>query len=416
MSLVIVSVLVVFLMTTFVHSIELKHYGVLVCTTAEDRKFIHLNNTITRLDAGYFNSLADLVEGQICCDDTWPFKGTKVIKIDTKFEKVSIESSTTLLANSLVAFTSFFNWTRVIIIADFSCSFYLRTAEEFYRISSDTSNFKFVQLRDHDSDILRTLSMIEHSRIGIIFLSLQPNLVLKLLCSRHAVNLTWPNLWITHSVNFHPLLKNCSENVVVFQKKHSMELLVSKNFDEETHFKFDGLVIISNGSSDIRRNVIPCYPLTLTSQNIPVVDIYQLVEQKPIFLTNYSSDGLGHVTLSGQVPVDEHTPQFVPITFITLCYLNTGVCFIFVTIIMILYFVFRKKPAIKASGVSLSILMFISFYLLMFYLSMLNTTLLPGYHKRSNSIRDLVCLVRVWLHGLAYPTTLILSTLLVRLV
>lgn len=59
--------------------------------------------------------------------------------------------------------------------------------------------------------------------------------------------------------------------------------------------------------------------------------------------------------------------------------------------------------------------MFIGCYVLIFYLSVLNSTLLPSYHRKSDSIRNFICVFRVWLHGLGYPIALIMSTLLVKL-
>lgn len=448
----------VLLSTTFVYSREEGCFGVLMGTTAMDSGFSHeadiycSNVTVskpsevtlqhlylvevasicnlsdhagkfypndlisTELDPGYSNSLAESADSPIYLAGNWTSQQMEAIKTDnhlTDFQMFSSVSST-VLVEALAQFISFFKRTRVTIIADFSQSFYLRTAEEVYRTSSHTSDFNFVQLQNSDSDIHKTLSMIEHSRIGIIFLSLRPTLVQRLLCARHLVNFTVTNLWITHSVDFRQFLKNCSENVVVFQQRRSEESLASGNLENE--FKFDRLVIISNGLSDVRMNQNSCHHY-FSSKNVSVIDIYQWVEQAPLFLSNYSiANGLGRVTLRGPVPSDYYPPQYAPITFIAVCFLSIALCFMVVTVILVVYFYFRKEPAVRASSVTLSILIFAGCYFLMFYLLVLNTTLIPGYHKKSILYRNLVCVVRVWLHGLGYPTALILSTLLVKLI
>ena len=46
---------------------------------------------------------------------------------------------------------------------------------------------------------------------------------------------------------------------------------------------------------------------------------------------------------------------------------------------------------------------------------MLNSTLLPSYHRQTSATRNFICIFRVWLHGLGYPVALIMSTLLVKL-
>ena len=115
------------------------------------------------------------------------------------------------------------------------------------------------------------------------------------------------------------------------------------------------------------------------------------------------------------IPSDNLPQSFAPIVFVVLYYLGTSICFVVVTAMLVLYFYFRKEPAVRASSVSLSVLIFIGCYMLIFYLLILNSTLLPSYHMRSSKFRNFICVFRVWIHGLGYPNALILSTLLVRL-
>ena len=86
-----------------------------------------------------------------------------------------------------------------------------------------------------------------------------------------------------------------------------------------------------------------------------------------------------------------------------------------VTITLVLYFYFRKEPAVKATSVSLSAIIFIACYMFIFYLFVLNSTLLSSYHQLDSSVRNFICVFRVWIHGLGFPVALILSTLLVKL-
>ena len=90
-------------------------------------------------------------------------------------------------------------------------------------------------------------------------------------------------------------------------------------------------------------------------------------------------------------------------------------CFIVSTLSLVLYFCFCKEPGIKATSVSLSMLIFIGCYLLIVYMLILNFTLLPSYPRLSSKLRNVVCFTRVWLNALGFPIALILSTLLVKL-
>ena len=80
---------------------------------------------------------------------------------------------------------------------------------------------------------------------------------------------------------------------------------------------------------------------------------------------------------------------------------------------LVLYLNFWNEPAIKATGVSLNILMFLGCYLLLVFLTV---NVLPKYYMKSMVFRNFMCKLSLWFHGFSIPTILISSILLVKLV
>ena len=82
------------------------------------------------------------------------------------------------------------------------------------------------------------------------------------------------------------------------------------------------------------------------------------------------------------------------------------ICFLFNTVLLILYIYFRKDPNIKSTSVSLSLLIFIGCYLLIAYTLILvvNVPLTLD-----------ICMVHAWLGGVGLSLQLVLATILVKM-
>ena len=89
--------------------------------------------------------------------------------------------------------------------------------------------------------------------------------------------------------------------------------------------------------------------------------------------------------------------------------------FALLTVMLVLYILFRNEPDIKATGVSLNILTFLGCYLFWFYFVLLNINGLPNDYIESLRFANHVCKLQLWFNGLSIPSTLILSVLLVKL-
>ena len=88
-----------------------------------------------------------------------------------------------------------------------------------------------------------------------------------------------------------------------------------------------------------------------------------------------------------------------------------GLSFVFITVNLILYLIFRKEPEVKATSVSVSMCMFLGSYLLVFFPPLL---LLQVQVKGSNASATLICSALISLSGIRLPFSLILATLVVK--
>ena len=312
-----------------------------------------------------------------------------------------------ILANSAVEFVHRIRWNKVAIITDVSDHFYLHTAEQFYKkIKTSISYLHYVQLSDSVADTDRILRAIQNRNFRIIIVSLKfPKLDL-LLCRRQVLNMNWPEYsWIVLGVDNQSFQNlNCKGNIIAFQQQLSHE---TSPGNEKMHFKYNRLKTISATAVNITRS---CHQSTYNST---FVHIYQSKENDKVYISNYSADsGLGPVTIQ-YIPSDQL--RYSPRLFSIFAFMYS-VAFVIVTNILILFICFRNEPEVKASSVTLSIIIFIASYLLLIYLVLLNFNILPRYYENRQELRDFFCFLQVWLNGLSFPSVLILSVLLVRLV
>jgi hypothetical protein len=296
-------------------------------------------------------------------------------------EHVSLSS--VMIARAIAEIVQQFGWSRITVVADTTDKYFLHTAEEFFKLSSLSPDSRFLQLSDSDSDIKNLIDRVDTMRLSIIVLSLRPHLVSKLLCRAHERHLVWPEYaWIVHSVEVSE--ESCGDNsmlngVISLKMRDTHQPMEYENMHATDYYYLNSCLILQ-----------------------PAVVVQQI--------------GKNMTGMFGSIPYpSDLPPQYVPTIYISLFYTATTICFILCTIMLVLYICFRKEPAIKATSVSLSILIFIGCYLTILYSYVLNSFLLPSFHKQSQLFLNSMCVLRIFLSGVGYPLTLVLSTLLFKL-
>ena len=299
-----------------------------------------------------------------------------------------------LITSALIGFIEYYNWTQVLIISDAFDHFYLQTGEILYKnLSQSNYSIDYFQVNNEFNEV-GILHKIALKKKRIICLSATSQKIKKILSLKKEKNLKWPQyVWIVHSIDRNQLDSVILDGVIELQAKQISTLMSSipnNNYDQLCRTPF----------------------LSLMAES---VDIFLWENEKNVHLFNYTmTNGLVPITPPLEVPPDIII-QNLRSVFITLYYLGILVCFVLVTCTLVLYIHFRHEPAIKATSTSLSLLIVVGCYIWIFYLLMLNSTLLPSYPRQTSATRNVICVFRAWLHGIGYPVVLVMSVLIVKL-
>ena len=225
------------------------------------------------------------------------------------------------------------------------------------------------------------------------------------MCKRLTYNMIWPDYaWLVIGLDQQTFLElTCNDEIIVFLQRLHDRVLNATNFTYTYPIK-------SNFMDSSRSSVCKCQQFNSKTK---FVDIYHFSENL-IPISNYSvTNGLSSVTLC-QIPLDLPLQSSLTAYIIfSLIYLPI---FIILTATPLLYICFRNEPEVKATGVSLNILIFIACYLLLVYPALVNMNNLPNFERANLRLRNFFCFLQLWTNGFGIPTALILSILLVKLV
>ena len=305
--------------------------------------------------------------------------------------------SSTAIARAIVKLTQHFGWSRLTIVADTADTYFLRTAEQLYRMANLSPDSRLLQLSNSDSEIKDLVNRVDKLNLKIIVLSLRPHLLSKLLCRGHEKHLVWPEYaWIVHSVEVNE--GSCRGNSTL-DGVITVHLNDTRYTGKQYHDCFsENQMIFSN---DVRY-INSCHISDSSQQSLNAV------------WGHIGKQFINETDLIGAFPSDL-PPQYVPTVYLTLFYIANTVSFIICMVSSVLYVKFRNEPAVKATSVFLSMLIFAGCYLTVLHLYVTASFNVPSLYKRSKALRDCMCVSTIWLNGLAFPAALILSTLLVKL-
>ena len=344
----------------------------------------------------------------------------------TRVLSEQVDTSATIIASSVVQLTQQLNWSRVTVLADSADYYFLRAAEQIYKMVEKKEEFNFIQFDVARSGFEDTIDRIERLNLRIVIVSLRPAVALELLCRAHERNLKWPEyVWIVHGLNVSSDNNVCSnmslEGIITVQielPEGSADNVECDQCCADCPLLLESCLLLLESCSLL----LELCPLLLESCSLlPMISssdvvILQQAERQSVILARHDETGvLEPINFTGPVPSDLPPQSQATVVYVVVFYAGISFCFFCTTITLILYVYFRNEPAVKATSVSLSGTIFIGCYLLVFYLLVLNSTLLPSYPRLSNAVRNFICVFRSWTHGVGYPVALILSTLLVKL-
>ena len=358
-----------------------------------------------------------------------------------------------------------FGWTNIAVIGG-AGSLYFHTAIAFSQYRSqggNTSQSVDVSLLILDGQVSSVLKSLQQSRKRIVFASVEATVAVEIICQAYQEDMTWPNyVWIfpdhyiedllfyANDVCDAEILRSALERVyLLYFHLSSSDLdtnatLTSNPYANVMHDSIQAFALALNmtmghlqamnltlenyqlGNSDITdilqnemmslsfTGFLGCVEFDNNRERQTRVDIVQIRNRSARQVGSYDPVSQETVLENYNNPIDDelgneitriykHSPLPVTVLLSTV----TGVCIILTTIVLALFLYYRKAAEVKATSLSLSLLMFLGCYLL--FLSTL-------FHAVSDAIVNhgpFFCNVIVWCAGLGI--NFIFGALLVRM-
>ena len=335
----------------------------------------------------------------------WSYKAEKNMSSQT-YNARAFDSSSTY-ANALAEFVRFAQWQRVAVITHASSHVYVHTVEQFYQIVSSLVTAEVFQVDEFEESVDQVFKRIQGIGYRIIIVALPRRNLNQVLCKRLAVKMVWPEYaWLVVVGGYEEeitLSLKCKRGIITFQLEEFWVATVSRFVGKSPHGRIGTGFSNTSGTGHFCNHRL----------KVNAVVIYQWGEH-PVHIANYSAEnGLGKVSFG-------HIPYDVPVVssgvgFVIFLLVQLFI-FVALTVALVLYIAHRHQPTVKSSSVSLSVLIFISCYMLLLYSFIINLTVLPGYRKASTRAKDVFCVLRLWTHALSVPTVTILVVILLKLV
>jgi hypothetical protein len=293
-------------------------------------------------------------------------------------------ASVSTLTDSILAFLNVIHPKKVEIITETEEKYYLMISRKLSTKANTTSNIQVSTVNKHQP-LSSIIERIFDSNIHVIVLSAGPSTAITFLCEAYKRGLTWPKYaWILHSYRLHDLLQSSTSNkgcmhgvqkilevVFIFQLTYE-----GIDFNSEmVHWPWYNNVM-SNGRfnpyafllHDSVWNLISSVGTRSNShsnESSPVHDsskiyVYHNMNNTANLIGIY--DGISNtLTNVSEIMFIDYDLPIVNKAAILVPYLLPLpiLCFIFNTILLVLYIVFHNEPSIKSTSVSISMLILI---------------------------------------------------------
>ena len=343
------------------------------------------------------------------------FSGTPLRGTDVTY----MTATTSVLVESIQTFMEAIGHTKIGIISETNHPYYSQFSLEvstkvnvslsipIYHLTAGYSNLKM---------FTGIAKAIADSNLNIILLNVSPALAAQVLCEAYKNDLVWPKVtWILHSYRQNDIPKSAEEEcdildilqgVFFFQLTKEEVALESENQHRHISTQLNPyanllykavlhLVLANHSTLQPTRtrsdhNVYMYQVLNGTSSHVGLYDGKSKTMENVTIIDTFTISNLPVIRL-------------VPPSFLLSL---PALCFLFNTVLLILYIYFRNEPSVKSTSVCLSLLIFTGCYLLIAYTIPLIANIPPSVD---------VCMVLTWLSGIGVSLPLILATILVKM-
>ena len=428
-----------------------------VFTTRESNNIVAIIGMFFNKEIEIFSPLADKFNISL---QLLTSMSPKIFNRERFPQQFHMVQSTSVLVRALFSLMEFYNWTGPSVITSGSDPLYLLITEEILTTSKQNPS----------KTIKKVYNYLAEDRLtsNIVIISMNIKNAVNLICTAHSKDLVWPKYaWIvlSHSVNDFILHATAFENNTNCIASHIMEgiIFIHRHLTVQNHdsklisgltynnlsrmLQHRSLAPKVNPYAYVLHDAIWTVALALNESNEtdisatlndidftgasgPVkfvnneraglaVDIVQVRSENITQLGKYVNNNLtimNHIRDFHPTRIQTRSTQSASTAYVAISYSNMILCTIFTTLVLGFYLHFRERPAIKATSTLISMMIFLSCYLTLFYMSILNVVSLPLYWNLSDSYHAFTCIIRIWLNGLAIPTNLAISTLIVKMI
>jgi hypothetical protein len=345
-------------------------------------------------------------------------------------------ASVSILTDSIIAFLNVIHPKKIEIITETEESYnYLISRQLCTKVNTcTTSNIQINTVNKHQA-FSSIIDSIINSNIHVIVLSAGPSTVISFLCEAYKRGLIWPKYaWILHSYRLDDLLrssmfnKRCMhsvqkilEGVFIFQLTYegidfNSEMVHCPWYDNVmSNGRFNPYAFLLHGSvwnlisSVGTRSNFHSSEVTSSIHDSSKIYAYHNMNSTANLIGIY--DGISNtLTNVSEIMFIDYDLPIVNKAAILVPYLLPLpiLCFIFNTILLVLYIVFHNEPSIKSTSVSISMLILIGCYILIGF-----STFFVIEHLIGDQFD--VCMILIWLSGIGLSIPLIFATILVKM-
>ncbi len=332
--------------------------------------------------------------------------------------------------DALVSLTWRLNWTRIGLISD-DTLYYQFTAELLQR---QLHMVPYITLH-HNSLFKQALETIQTYKTQIIIVSADDVTACSLLEEANKMGLNWPvYAWIIlnskSNVKCRALIH---EGVLTIQDLYIERELLYRNMvqygtleclkEEDgciSSVMYDSLTAIALANEGVRITNASFIGRTglIKFRNGDRLNNISIVQASGLEIANYDADSeqlMLLTNISGVTPRGGNQTVYNQITLLDSIFIVAAsiFCFLLITVSLILFIIFRNEKEIKATSFTVSFCMYLGCYILLLIIPLL----LMKWHPQSKVAvhHSITCNLLTWLGFTGLPFSLILSTILVKM-
>ena len=324
---------------------------------------------------------------------------------------------------TIVSFIDAWNWSRIGLIRDDTLYYQYATEMLHAKLaeSSKTITLNCI-VKKYEHHIQHVLQQAKVYDTHILILSMRKETALFLLKEAQKMDFVWPKYaWIVFCIDIDPDTFTADDLEGMFLTQDHSRFEILNSLGNYSRFLSSNSVM-----ADVLDIPIPGYGLVKFREgkrlfNVTIVQLMSPSKSELELEIAYYDPELkqlnviNNLSASGNIPqgntmIVEYKDSAAAVSVVMIIFVSI---FTFVTIIFAFYIYFRDEPEIRATSFSVSLAMFLGFYLMLLFLPLLMIDGQPDGWLGFNG--DIICNMLAVCSGISVPSVLILAALFVKM-